>query len=362
MRKPEIASQGPDLISPLLRLLQTEHCQQALDVLDNVIDIAGTPLDNKHLRMSMAGSHSSRATRKEYDSTKSLYGIPEESGWSIPMPAIHSQQTQRNTLAIANQLLFSGQFDYDADMTATTPEFHHDEETDSYFTERTRITDDASIDGNMGELAMKLDSLDDFFDEQADIASPLDNSATLKYPSVLIEERENLYDEEALPILHRSLQRNTSVNSFQTGFAEMRYPKGREPAIMTPGAFAQSTTPSLRPGLHNRSVTTPAEVMTLKKTPTRLSNDIASGDETGYEQDSFSDDELAIGRAHTSDEARYAQTTVKPAGFKAGFRSGLRRLASTSGNRDMRDVQRAAQAKSPRVPKVPQSYLRDQEH
>ena len=68
MRQPEIACHGPDLISPLLRLLPTQHCQQALDVLDNVIDMMGTPLDNRHLRMSMVGSHSSRATRKEYAS------------------------------------------------------------------------------------------------------------------------------------------------------------------------------------------------------------------------------------------------------------------------------------------------------
>ena len=57
MRKPEIAAKGPDLISPLLRLLQTEFCPQALQVLDYVMNMTGapTPLDRHHLRMSMAG-------------------------------------------------------------------------------------------------------------------------------------------------------------------------------------------------------------------------------------------------------------------------------------------------------------------
>ena len=373
MRKPEIASQGPDLISPLLRLLQTEHCQQALDVLDNVIDMTGTPLDNKHLRMSMAGSHSSKATRKEYDNTKSLYGIPEESGWSIPMPAIHSRQTQNNTYYTANSLVPDDEVT--SPPTAGTPEveFHVEEDQDSYFGDHSMIiTPDEHPDVSMNELALKLDSLDDFFDEQAEPASSPDRPGPARYPSGLIEERENLYDEQALPILHRSLQRNTSVTSFQTGFAELRYPQGRDPMVMNPGAFAQNqcqshtgnpTSAPIRPGLHNRSITTPAEVMTTLKRPgaAHLHNDIASGDEAGDEPEPFSDDELfTIGRAHTTEEPNHGQHTVKPAGFKAGFRSGLRRLASTSGRSE---AARVAQAnhnnsnRSPRVPKVPAQYL-----
>ena len=221
----------------------------------------------------------------------------------------------------------------------------------------------------MGDLAMKLDSLDDFFDEHTESASSPDPGMT-RYPSGLIEERENLYDEQALPILHRSLQRNTSVTSFQTGFAELRYPQAREPHVMNPGAFAQNTSNPLpaRPGLHNRSITTPAEVMTLKRTAPHLHNDIASGDEAGDEQaEPFSDDELfTIGRAHTTEEATHGNGgmlghghhTIKPAGFKAGFRSGLRRLASTSGNREAGRMQQPA--KSPKVPKVPAQYLKEQ--
>ena len=362
MRKAEIASQGPDLISPLLRLLQTEHCQQALDVLDNVIDMTGTPLDNKHLRMSMAGSHSSRATRKEYDSTKSLYGIPEESGWSVPMPAIHSQQTRINVQEVFYTLTHSRSNGFE-DPASPEIEFDKDEYQDTYFTDRTAtmMSDDTRVDGNMGELAMKLDSLDDFFDEQIEITSPSGSNGAPRYPSGLIEERENLYNQEALPILHRSLQRNASVTSFHTGFAESRYlPQHESPGVMNPAAFSQNSNLAVRPGLHNRSVTSP--VMTTKKALTQSHNDVISGDEGGDEPDSFSDDELSIGRVHTADEPQQAQNTVKSVGFKAGFRQGLRRLTSSGGGREAREalkVANALPAKSPKVPKVPVIYSRD---
>ncbi|KAK5121519.1 hypothetical protein LTR85_005352 [Meristemomyces frigidus] len=366
MRKPEIANQGPDLISPLLRLLQTEHCQQALDVLDNIIEMTGTPLDNKHLRMSMAGSHSSRATRKEYDSTASLYGIPEQSGWSIPMPAIHSAQTRSNVHAVFYTLAYAGSALGGVQEEATTPEieFHKDDyQYDSYFDGRTAtmMSDDTRVDGNMGELAMKLDSLDDFFDEQADTTTPLGPDGMGRYSGGGIEERENLYDQQALPILHKSLKRNASVTSFQTGFAsnEMRYQAPREIAVMNPGAFAQSANLPSRPGLHNRSVTSPNMI---RSGVPRLQNDLMSGDEAGDEPEPFSDDDLPIGRAHTAEETYQAQPVSKPTGIRlGGLRTGIRRLTSSGGGRDARDAFKAvtsAPAKNPKVPKVPTNFLR----
>ncbi|KAH9827858.1 TAO3-Transcriptional Activator of OCH1, partial [Teratosphaeria destructans] len=362
MRKPEIASQGPDLISPLLRLLQTEHCQQALEVLDNVIEMTGTPLDNKHLRMSMAGSHSSRATRKEYESTRSLYGIPEESGWSIPMPAIYSARTRANVHAVFYTLAYAGLNGVEEETTTPEIEFHKDDYQYDYFDRTaTMMSDDTRADGNMPELAMKLDSLDDFFeDEQLDNATPLSDGGS-RYPSGLIEERENLYDQQALPILHRSLKRNASITSFQTGFAssEVRYPT-REPIIMNPGAFvAPNNQPTVRPGLHNRSVTSPV-MITVKRSPPHLQNDMLSGDEA--EPEPFSDDDVSIGRTRTEDEPHQLPNTIKPAGFKAGFRSSLRRLTSSGGTRDAKEalkIYHQTQNRSPKVPKVPSTWLRD---
>lgn len=370
MRKPGIVGQGPDLISPLLRLLQTEHCQQALEVLDNIIEMTGTPLDNKHLRMSMAGSHSSRATRKEYESTKSLYGIPEQSGWSIPMPAIHSAQTRSNVHAVFYTLAYVGLGGVQEESTTPDIEFHKDDyQYDSYFTDRTAtmMSDDTRADGNMGELAVKLDSLDDFFEEDEEHPSALGSDGLGRH-SGGIEERETLYDQQALPILHKSLKRNTSVTSFKTGFAsnEMRLQPPRESVAMNPGAFAN---PLLRPGLHNRSITSPAMTTTTSTTPTtmsrtrpRLQNDLMSGDEAGDEPEPFSDDDISIHRSHTSDSQDSQHTVKHHAGLGANFRQGLRRLTSGgSSRREARDALKAVASVpgkgGPKVPKVPAHFL-----
>ena len=207
----------------------------------------------------------------------------------------------------------------------------------------------------MGELAMKLDSLDDFFDELGDAVTPMEADHE-PYFGGLIEERENLYDQQALPILRQTLRRTPSVNSFQTGFSEFSYSGPREPNVMNPIAFAQNGHAPTRPGLHSRSATSP--VMTTKKAlPFLLSEDV-SYDDIGDDRESFSDDELSLERAHTNDDTQQ-MSTVKPAGFKAGLRSGLRRL--TSGGSSRAEVREALKTsvpgKSPKVPKIPAPYM-----
>ncbi|KAK3053650.1 Cell morphogenesis protein PAG1 [Extremus antarcticus] len=360
MRNPEIVSQGPDLISPLLRLLQTEHCQQALDVLDNVIDMTGTPNDSKHLRMSMAGSHSSLATRKEYAHTKSLYGIPEQSGWSVPTPAMYSARARSLLSKLGQNMMVAD----GTPMTVSTPEFEfHTDDHEAYFTRSvTMMSDTATVDGNMGELANQLDDLDDFFDEQGDTGSPLRTPDLTRHPSTLIEEREALYDQQALPILHKSLKRNTSVTSFQHGLADFRYPQHREPIVMNPGAFAHNEMLPVRPGLHNRSITTP--VMALEQGRAHPQNGMSASRESIDGQEPFSDDETSIGRAHTADEPYHMHGLPKPptTSSKPGWRGVLqRRLTSSSNSKEAKEALKAATSmplKSPKLPpKVPMTFL-----
>ena len=72
MSQPQFAALGPDFIAPLLRLLQTNLVQEALNVMDHVMAMTDTEQDREHIRMSMAGGHSSRAKRKEYEKMKSF--------------------------------------------------------------------------------------------------------------------------------------------------------------------------------------------------------------------------------------------------------------------------------------------------
>ncbi|RMZ75987.1 hypothetical protein DV738_g5177, partial [Chaetothyriales sp. CBS 135597] len=292
MKDAAIASHGPDLISPLLRLLPTEHCAQALQVMDYIMEVSGSPLERQHLRMSMV-SGASRAVRKEYDNTKSLYGIPMSSGWSIPMPAFYSSMTRNNVHAVFHTC---GDTEMIEETVMPTPEveFHQDDGyPDSYFPPQSRSGTIRSGDNgetNIRDLVNTLDSLDDFFDEvDRDSATPT-GSAHASYVAVgLHEGNEVLYDEQTAPILQRSLNRTSSTLSFQNGLSEhSQHQRGQQSfslqtsfssidELSGPGPSLPSFTPSstpesgsssgqrkamgvapVRPGLHARSITSPA--------------------------------------------------------------------------------------------------------
>ncbi|RMZ84830.1 hypothetical protein DV737_g993, partial [Chaetothyriales sp. CBS 132003] len=224
MKDAAITSHGPDLISPLLRLLPTEHCAQALQVMDYIMEVSGSPLERHHLRMSMV-SGASRAVRKEYDHTKSLYGIPMSSGWSIPMPAVYSSMTRNNVHAVFHTC---GDTEMIKETEMPTPEieFHQDDGyADSYFPPQGRsatIRSAETAETNLRDLVNTLDSLDDFFDEvdRESVTTPT-ASAHASYVAVdLHDGNEVLYDEQTAPILQRSLHRTSSTLSFHNGLSE----------------------------------------------------------------------------------------------------------------------------------------------
>jgi hypothetical protein len=379
MRKPDMVSRGPDLISPLLRLLQSEFCPQALRVLDFVLNLnmttMPTPFEKQHMRMSMAGSHSSRGYKKQFEKTQSLYGIPEESGWSIPMPAHHSHLTRANVHAV---FYTCGNLqDGDIPDTATPKiEFRHEEFPFSPLSDyrtATMTSEDTRGDSHIGELVMKLDSLDDFFedDDDAETLTDLPNftTASSRYTNgpYTNDSRENLYDQQTAPILHKSLTRNASVTSFQSGFmSEVKLSPARDPGVMTPGAFnsfAASMVPTsnaqYRPGLHSRSVTSPS----APNQDQRISPTIST---TALDElsEAFSDDEYASGRGSSTDKGTFSlENVAKPVAHdtRSRIRSGMRRL--TGGGGDAKDGARTREAiklalqKSPQVPKVPNIYL-----
>jgi hypothetical protein len=370
MRKPEIALKGPDLISPLLRLLQTEFCPQALQVLDFVMNMTGTPtpLDRHHLRMSMAGSHSSRAFRKEYDKTQSLYGIPEETGWSIPIPAHHSASTRNNVHAVFYTCISPG-YNNLSEVTTPTIEFRQEEFPFSPFPDyrtATMTSEDTRGDGHIGELVMKLDSLDDFFeDDDAETLSELPSSGTLgRFTTSQTDVRENVYDQQTLPILHKSLTQNASVTSFQSGFADAKVPASRDPGVMTPTLFTAPCNPPApapsgplpRPGLHSRSVTSPS--VNQRTPPAYLMR-------TDEYEEPFSDDERSTGRTNPIEKSFSLETMIRPLtqDTRSRIRSSMRRL--TGGGGDTKDKERTREAiraalqKSPQVPKVPDIYLQN---
>ena len=356
-RRPEIASQGADLVSPLLRLSTTEYCPQALKVIDHFMVISSTPMDTEHMQMSMTSSKS-RATRKEYEKTQSLYGMPEDTGWSIPMPAIHSSTTRANMQAVFYTCNPS------PNTAAATPEieFHTEDDNQAPYFPLERSDPLASEDprveitseGGMGDLVSKLDSLDDFFADSL----MSDQSNSRPYPTLKItgfqpdvDGQADFYGQQAEPILEK-LARTGSVTSLQFGFTEIRNPPLQDPA-MSPAAFATNITPAnpppTRPSLHSRSVTTP-----VNQLPRTHGADITSEDET---DDVFSEDERATGNGGS----RTLGSSLR------SITNGMRKKSPSISGKEYRQRDllrgqsrsRSQAPDSPDVPKVPEAYLRE---
>ncbi|KAN0083770.1 Cell morphogenesis N-terminal domain containing protein [Elaphomyces granulatus] len=380
MRRSEVTRHGPDLISPLLRLLQTDLCPQALEVMDHIMTVSGNPMERHHLRMSMASASSSRAIRKEYERIQSLYGIPEPTGWSIPTPADQSSITRHNVHAV---FYTCAEVDRMEAQGATTPEveFHEDEYRDSYFPTlraNTMKSVDTQTDGNLGDIVQKLDSLDDFFEEteahSLSLAS-ISDSTLRNFPNNFADTSANLYDQQTAPILRKSLARTASTSSFHNGLAESRPSTSRLDGInmMSPALTqASSSTSTPRPVMHSRSITSPANSLSSPN-PGALPTSIAAFSSFG-ETTFFSDDEAEESfsdldeRMMTSSKPSATAAPSRPEGtpFFESVRSGMRRLTGGSASREkerqrelLRAQQRAAAQiiHSPRVPKVPPEYL-----
>lgn len=382
MRRPEVACHGPDLISPLLRLLQTELCPQALGVMDHIMMVSGNPMEKHHIRMSMASSSSSRAIRKEYERTQSLYGIPEATGWSIPMPAAQSSMTRNNVHAV---FYTCAEADRMEAPRAGTPdmEFHADEYSDSFPTLRadTMKSVDTQNDGNMGDIVQKLDSLDDFFEEtEVHPASMVSTESSLhRYGNDFHDVSANLYDEETAPILRKSLARTASTSSFHNGLAESRPSTSRPEGS---GSNLVSLHPTftggdtLRPSMHTRSVTSPSNNLfpasnmataQITTPPDTHSGSSFFPEDYVEEALSDSDDRLTLNHPSASVGEGGAPRTGAVGSMIRSTKSGMRRLTgNNAANRDrerQRDLLRAQHravaqtANSPRVPRVPAEYL-----
>jgi len=354
MRKPEIASHGSDMISPLLRLLQTEYRMEALSVLDNIMTMSGSSMDKHHLRMSMT-RFTSKAVRKEYERTQSLFGIPEASGWAVPMPARKMDLTRANIHA-AFYMCQSDEGVVAQPTITSEVEFHTDEFPYGYFpgSDRadTMMSDEGRGDGPMaGDLYSKIDSLDDFFDDISTTTPPSDGRSSrtvTEFSPDTFESGAQLYDEQVLPILHQASSNNTS---FQNVFADRPLYMPREGSApsntMTPGAFNVGgsissggpspnataamtsstgvTAPPARPGMHTRSVTSPSAPASSYHAQLGT-GDLTSDDECPEDIFSDGDDERPSTGHGDGAGSFFLENVIRP--LAQGTRSRMRRKTS----------------------------------
>ncbi|KAL7273120.1 Cell morphogenesis protein PAG1 [Rhizina undulata] len=260
MRKPAFAGVGADLISPLLRLLQTDYVEQALEVLDKMIAISGGPMDRNVIRMSMGN----RTIRKEYEKTQTLFGIPDDSGWAIPMPAINAAMTRDNVHAVFYTCNL-GQVAMAEEEAPPTPDvqFHMEDYSYTSLPDRTAtmLSEDGRGEGGFSDTVLRLGDLDAFFG--GDDPTPHHNHTPSQVESEFGTENgetaPQVYDNRVYAILNRSLARTPSVTSFQTSFADSLItptPRDQQPGVMTPTAFTAPPIPPGR-GYAPRSVSSP---------------------------------------------------------------------------------------------------------
>jgi hypothetical protein len=256
--------------------------------------------------------------------------------------------------------------DSDAGQTPDV-EFHVDDFQYGYFPPQDRadtmMSDECRVEGNIGELVMKLDSLDDFFEDS--LHSPTSDGRSSRtiteFGGETFESGAQLYDEQTLPILHQSLGDASNSTSFQNGFADNRPAQPqymlRESSLnaMNPGAF--NVAPSTRPNMHARSVTSPSAPASSSQTSIP---DFISDDEYTEEVFSDGDDERP---PVTGEGSFFLENMIRP--LAQGTRSGMRRLTGgrSRDNDRQREILRAERRglsqppKSPQVPRVPSVYL-----
>ncbi|PWW76503.1 hypothetical protein C7212DRAFT_38346, partial [Tuber magnatum] len=239
MRKPAFAGVGADLISPLLRLLQTDYVEQALEVLDKMITISGGPMDRHVMRMSMGN----RTIRKEYEKTQTLFGIPDESGWAIPMPAINAAMTRDNVHAVFYTCTQAAVAEEEEAPPTPDVQFHMEDYSYTSIQDRTgtMLSEDGRGEGGFSDTVLRLGDLDAFFGGDEGVSSH--NHTPSQVDAEFIEGGETapqVYDNRVYAILNRSLARTPSVTSFQTSFADsLSTPvlRDQQPGVMTPTAF-----------------------------------------------------------------------------------------------------------------------------
>lgn len=259
LKRPEFTGVGADLISPLLRLLLNEYEAQALEVLDCVPNVSGSKMDKDVLRISMGN----KDVKNSNNVTTTLFGIPEESGWSVPMPTMTAAATRHNVHAVFMTCVvdMTGQESSEEPRSMDDiVEFHAD--TD-YGLGRTETNDSISLaeekDASLSHMWAELDNLDSFFTKNASAASAAPQSGlailhdrsnsietTQTEHTSTLESAAQLYDKKVSAILNGSLTKIPSNVSFKTYLADsFAVNTSNEGLVNESGARSSFNSPSL---------------------------------------------------------------------------------------------------------------------
>lgn len=229
----EFIGVGADLISPLLRLLLTDYEIQALSVLDCVPNVSGSKMDKDVLRISMGNTD----IKNNQNTTTTLFGLPDQSGWSVPMPTMTAAMTRHNVHTVFTSCANSAAFEQDQNNIDDVVEFHADGD---YQLGRMDTIDSFSVpeekDATLSHMWAELDNLDSFFTK--DISNRISSAqkgndigvgphersmstdTTNTDQTFNLESAPQLYDKKVSVLLNRSLSRAPSNVSFKKYLAD----------------------------------------------------------------------------------------------------------------------------------------------
>ncbi|KAH9891700.1 cell morphogenesis N-terminal-domain-containing protein [Cubamyces lactineus] len=158
--KSQVDLLGSELLMPLLRLLETDRATQALDVLDEPMQISGGPAAKHVLRMSL--HHHLRADARDVESVAEVFGIPQPSGWCVPQPATRRDTCRANVVAVfdlGRGTLRPSRIDFQPDdehLAALADSGVHGSELD---------------EDDLGDMVQNLHELSSFFQEDPSLDS-----------------------------------------------------------------------------------------------------------------------------------------------------------------------------------------------
>ncbi|THH08171.1 hypothetical protein EW145_g2882 [Phellinidium pouzarii] len=200
---------GSELLMPLLRLLQTDLAPQALEVLEEPMAISGGLAAKHVLRMSM---HVSSSPQADVDAVTEVFGLPEDSGWSIARPERQREICRANVMAV-----------FDTCKVPTRPSrIDFEPEVD-------RFAD--PLEDDLGDLVQNLHELSTFFlgdpDAETDTedhdqspsmsrapAAPMQMQPPMPLPNHQLEAR-------VAAILAKSTDASMALDSPQTPFVDV---------------------------------------------------------------------------------------------------------------------------------------------
>ncbi|KAH9835250.1 cell morphogenesis N-terminal-domain-containing protein [Rhodofomes roseus] len=174
---------GSELLMPLLRLLETDLASQALDVLDEPMQISGGPAAKHVLRMSLY-THL-RADAKEVESVAEIFGIPQESGWCVPRSDALRKTCKQNLYALR---LVVHPHDPDQPLSQT----EYPQMTPPY-DEQLHQEDD------LGEMVQNLHELSAFFKEERSAAPDANRQLEARVAAILAKSTDATGDIPQTP-------------------------------------------------------------------------------------------------------------------------------------------------------------------